>query len=122
MVRGAFRGFNRADERRRAVREEATLIRVQADWNAWETAEVRLEDLQDVHWFQPLGAPRPMLHGYVLCGNILSGSVPHECDGKGAQHRLLVCMLKKHMVPSAYVELASRCEHDLYAMMPFLTA
>src|SRR5262249_52782636 len=43
------------------------LVPVRCAWNAWRTAEVRLTDLHDIHWFQPPGAPRPLVHAYVDC-------------------------------------------------------
>jgi hypothetical protein len=43
--------------------EDEILIRVQRDWDGWRTGEVRLAELESVHWFQPGRAPRPLLHG-----------------------------------------------------------
>ena len=45
--------------------QDNPLIRVQSEWNGWRHAEVHLRDLQNVHWFQPGPAPRPLLHGYI---------------------------------------------------------
>jgi|SRR5678815_652802 hypothetical protein len=83
------------------------LIRVQSEWNGWRQAEVRLRDLQDVHWFQPGPAPHPLLHGYIACANIVAGEIPHECNPT-APHRLLVCVLKKHSLSTAFDELVRR--------------
>ena len=88
--------------------EDRTLIRVQTEWNGWRSAEVRLNDLHDVHWFQPDRAPRPMLHGYISCASIVDGSIPHDCELTSGPHRLLVCVLKRHTTPDAYAELARR--------------
>jgi hypothetical protein len=38
-------------------------VRVHREWDGWQTAEVRLCDLQKIHRFQPHGAPRPLVHG-----------------------------------------------------------
>ena len=78
--------------------EDRTLIRVQTEWNGWRSAEVRLNDLHDVHWFQPDRAPRPMIHGYISCASIVDGDIPHDCELTAGPHRLLVC----------YAELARR--------------
>jgi len=86
------------------------LIRVQSEWNGWRSAEVRLRDLDRIHWFQPHHAPHPLLHGYVSCANIVSGGIPHDCDGRTPSHRLLVCILKRHALPTAYAELARRAD------------
>jgi hypothetical protein len=82
------------------------LVVVQRDWNGWKKAMAPASALQDVHWRQPAGAPRPMLHAYVSCAALISGMVPHECSEDAAPHRLLVCVLKCHTVPSVYDQLA----------------
>jgi len=84
------------------------LVCVQREWNGWQTAEVLLRDLQNVHWFQPDRAPRPLVHGYVSCTCITAGQLPHNCDGTAAPHTLLVCVLKCHSAPSVYEEIARR--------------
>ena len=86
------------------------MVPVRRDWNGWRTAEVRVSDLQNVHWFQPRGAPNPLVHGYVSCGNIVKGDIPHDCNPADAPHQLLVCVLKSHTVAAAYVELARRAD------------
>jgi hypothetical protein len=92
------------------VQIDETLIRVHRDWNGCRTAEVRLGDLQQTHWFQPPGAPRPLVHGYMSCTSIVSGDIPHDCNRTDEPHRLLVCVLKKHNLASAYMELARRAD------------
>ena len=84
------------------------VIRVQSHWNTWQTAEIRMDDLEDIHWFRPHGAPQHLLHGYVWCASIVDGDIPHKCSPFDAPHRLHVCVLKKHIVPSAYLELVRR--------------
>jgi hypothetical protein len=90
--------------------EDETLIRVQRDWDGWRTGEVRLGDLKNVHWLQPSRAPRPLVHGYISCTSIVTGDIPHDCALSEGPHRLLVCALKNHLVPSAYAELARRAD------------
>jgi hypothetical protein len=84
-----------------------TRIHVRDTWNGWLGAEVRVDDLKDVHWSQPAGAPRPILHGYVLCTQ-MHGRIPHECDAADRPHWLLVCVLRHCVSPSAYAELVRR--------------
>jgi hypothetical protein len=86
------------------------LIPVQREWNGWRTAAVRLGDLQEVHWLQPGGALVPLIHGYVVCRSFVSGDLPHDCTLSPAPHRLLVCVLKKHIAPAAYHELSRRAD------------
>ena len=91
---------------------DGMLIRVQAEWNGWRYAEVRLRDLQSVHWFQPSQAPHPLVHGYTSCTNLVTGDIPHHCDPVSLPHRLLVCILKRHSVPSACAELVRRASEQ----------
>jgi hypothetical protein len=84
------------------------LIWVQREWDGWRTAQVRLGDLQNIHWFQPPRAPRPVLHGYVSCASMTTGEIPHHCERTDRPHTLLVCVLKSHHVPSVYAEIARR--------------
>jgi hypothetical protein len=87
--------------------QDDALVSVHSEWCGWKTAEVRLGDLETVHWRQPTGAPRPLLHGYVSCSTI-EGRLPHDCARETAPHKLLVCVLKKSTVPSIYTEIARR--------------
>jgi hypothetical protein len=84
------------------------LIRVHDQWDGWHNAEVRLSDLQKVHWLRPARAPRPLLHGYVSCASIAAGEIPHNCQQSAGPHTLLVCVLKKHSTPALYAEMARR--------------
>src|SRR5262245_13108017 len=84
------------------------LVCVQREWNGWQTAEVPLKDLQNIHWFQPAHAPRPIVHGYVSCSSITAGALPHNCNNTQGPHRLLVCVLKCHTMPSVNAEFARR--------------
>lgn len=85
------------------------LVVVQREWNGWRKALTPLGSLEDVHWHQPQGAPKPLLHGYVSCRSLMSGEVPHDCDGS-TPHRLLVCVLRRHTVPSLFDLLAARAD------------
>jgi hypothetical protein len=84
-----------------------TKIHVRNAWNGWQGAEVRVDDVKDVHWSQPAGAPHRMLHGYVFCTQT-HGRIPHECDATPRPHRLLVCVLRRCVATSAYRELERR--------------
>lgn len=89
---------------------EDTLIPVQREWNGWRLAEVRFKDLQDVHWYQPPGAPRALLHGYVSPSTVVSGDLV-EPSHEHAPDRLLVCVIKCHMAAPIYTALAARADH-----------
>ena len=84
------------------------LVVVQSEWNGWQKAMAPLSALEEVHWHQPAGAPRPLIHAYTTCHALVSGSVPHDCAGAGQPHRLLVCVLKSHTAPVAFQHLVAR--------------
>lgn len=83
------------------------LIAVQTMWNGWRTALVRVGDLENLHWFQPVGAPRALLHAELLCTALRSGSVPHQCDPATRPHRLMVCVIKSHVTAVIFEALAN---------------
>lgn len=90
------------------LKENETRIRVQASWDAWQSAEVKLGQLQSVHWFRPQRAPRALIYGHVSCADLVAGNIPHNCSPNNTPHWLRVCVLQKHTVESAYLELARR--------------
>ena len=75
-------------------------------WCGWRTALARVRDLENVHWFQPVGAPRALLHAEVPCSAVPAGAVPHECDEATRPHRVMVCILKNHVTAAVYESLA----------------
>jgi len=90
------------------------LIHVRSDWNDWHGASIRFDDLDDIHWCQPIGAPHAIVHGYISCSKIVDGVIPHWCDERSAPHRLHVCVLKKHTIPAVYTELVRRADaHEM---------
>jgi hypothetical protein len=93
------------------MQQHDVAISVTTAWNEWRSLIAHLEDLRDVHWYQPLGAPWPLLHAYVSCGSVAIGSAAHQCDPSSAPHRIRVCVLKSHNVPSAYAEVVRRASH-----------
>lgn len=86
------------------------IVYVQREWNAWRTAEVRLRDLKEIHWRQPAGAPQKLVHAYVSCADIRAGDLPHACGDSWGPHRLLVCVLRRHVTPSVHAEIARRAD------------
>jgi hypothetical protein len=86
------------------------LVVVQRDWMDWRTAMVRLTDLEDIHWSQPSGAPRPLVHASVCCDKVISGEIPHECHLTPRPHSLVICVLKSHTSRCIFEELARRAD------------
>jgi hypothetical protein len=87
-----------------------TVVQVRDAWRGWRTAEVDVNDLEDIHWWQPPGAPRSIVHAYVLCTK-LRGDIPHGCTSKWRPHRLRVCVLKRCVAPSVHYELARHADN-----------
>jgi hypothetical protein len=85
-----------------------TFVVVQRAWSDWRTAVVHVSELEDIHWCQPAGAARPLIHAYVWCDKIVSGNLFHDCLGSPSPHRLLVCLLKSHTAACVYEMLAER--------------
>jgi hypothetical protein len=59
-----------------------------------------------------------MIHAHVSCTEIASGELAHICDPMTAPHRILVCVLRSHNIPSAYAELARRADQANHASPP----
>lgn len=87
---------------------DGALVTVQCEWNGWRSALVRAIDLEDLHWSQPAGAPRALLHARIRCDKVVSGALPHDCAPGMAAHDLLVCILKCRTAAAVYDALA-RC-------------
>jgi hypothetical protein len=78
------------------------LVVVQLDWRDWHRAFVPLAAVEKLHWRRVPGAPRAMLHGYIWCSRVVAGVLHHNCALQDGPHRLLVCILKRHTIPSIY--------------------
>jgi hypothetical protein len=87
---------------------DGALVTVQCEWNGWRSALVRAADLEDIHWAQPAGAPRALLHARVRCDKVVSGVLPHDCAPGMAAHDLVVCILKCRTAVGVYDAL-TRC-------------
>ena len=85
---------------------KAALVTVRPEWNAWRTAMVKWTDLEGVHWAQPHGAPRQLLHAYVSPKKLLSGNIV-ERVATGSP-RIKVCVLRCDTLPSVFQALSQR--------------
>lgn len=90
--------------------DDEMLVRVRRQWNDWRIGTVRFPDLSTPFWDDMSGgvqalAPRPFLHAYIFCTDIVEGEVAHSCMHKGEftidengherwVHRIKVCMTK----------------------------
>lgn len=81
------------------------IVRVHREWNGWRYADVPLATLEGVHWFQPARAPRPLVHAFVP-PEIFS-AVDRAGERPGPS-RCRVCVLKEHVLLSAYEALRQR--------------
>jgi len=81
------------------------LVTVRRQWNNPATAEYRLSAIGGIHWDSVSGgvgaqAPRPFLHGYVMCDEAVSGAVSHSCRHGPPPHRIKVCIVKRDNSPA----------------------
>ena len=90
--------------------DDGAIVAVRREWNGWRTAMVPVTDLDNVHWFQPARAPRPLIHADVSCTKFLSGDPLQGCPLTPHPHYVRVCLLKCHTPPSVFEELARRAE------------
>jgi hypothetical protein len=97
------------------------IIRVHAQWNGWQSVEVRFADIARLHWFRPSSAPQAIVHGYIPCSKIIAGNIAHACDRLSAPHQLLICILKRHACPSVYSKLAQLADAASGAAIPSRT-
>ena len=91
-------------------RVDDAIVAVHSEWNGWRTAMVRVAHLENIHWAQPQGAPRPLLHAVVSCDRLHSGGIAHHCEQTPPPHRLSVCVLKSHTQASVFAELSRRAD------------
>ena len=95
-----------AGDNRPAEAHDGALVVVHGEWNGWRSALVRAADIEGIHWWQPAGAPRPLIHAQVRCDKVVSGDIPHDCGD--APHHLSVCVLKCRTAPAIYTALSRR--------------
>lgn len=99
------------------TREDA-IVAVQTEWNGWRTAMVYVADLEEIHWAQPPGAPRPLLHAVVSCDRVGSGEVERLCRQTPPPRRLVVCLLKCHLPSGVFERLASQADTAVRTARP----
>ena len=87
----------------------ADFVQVHQEWHGWRVGYVRVADLEHVHWYQPPGAPRPLLHAYVDADKLLAGDVPRDPN----MGRLLICLLKRDAPGHVYASLARQADANV---------
>jgi hypothetical protein len=88
---------------------ETILVPVQREWHGWQTTEVPLCDLHEIHWLRPSGAPRALVHAYVPTSK-LAPVTPDVIGHRVMGDRQLVCILKSQTAATVYAHLASRAD------------
>jgi hypothetical protein len=73
---------------------------IRRHWHNILGAEYRLADLTGLHWTDLSGgvrprSPRPMVHGYVHCDQMIRGELSHSCEHGRPPHRVKVCVVAK---------------------------
>lgn len=94
------------------------LVTVRRQWNNPATAEYRLSAIGGIHWDSVSGgvgapAPRPFLHGYVMCDEAVRGGVSHSCRHGPPPHRIKVCVVKRDNTPAVMRALQEKMEKQM---------
>lgn len=87
-------------------------VYVRRQWNDFRIARVDIENLAGIHWDRISGgvrapAPRPFLHGYIMC-NEVHGTLAHSCEHGTGPHEIKVAVVKKDNEPLVYDEVLKR--------------
>jgi hypothetical protein len=80
--------------------EAPKTVKVRRQWNDWQIATYRLNDVSGLHWSGMSGgvqsiAPRDFIHGYVWCTGMIDGELAHSCRHGPGPHHIKVCITKK---------------------------
>ena len=78
---------------------EIETIIVRRQWSAWRKARFKLSDVSDFHWTRISGgvqaiSPKPFLHAYVMCNEMISGELDHSGTHGPCPHQIKVCITK----------------------------
>lgn len=90
--------------------DEDHWVHVRRQWNGWDGAIYRIEDLSGIHWSNISGgvrAPCPgyFLHAYVQCDGMLDGHLFHSGMHGRCPHEIKVCIVKKANSSAVFAEL-----------------
>ena len=88
------------------------LITIRRHWNDWHLANVRVTDIDGLHFSQTSGgvmrrSPRPFLFGYISCDAIVDGEIAHSCRHGQGPHWIKICIVKKDNAKAVYDRLAA---------------
>ena len=77
-----------------------TIVRVRRHWNCRRIGDVRLGDVDDLHWARTSGgighrSPFVMMYGYILCDRLVAGTLAHSCVHGEGPHRIKIVVVKK---------------------------
>ena len=91
-----------------ALFRSAPSVAAQLAWNAWKSISLPLEDLEAPHWYQPKGAPRPIMHAYVRASRLPRQLLQEAAELSTPPEKVRVCILKCRTMAQAYDELLAR--------------
>lgn len=79
---------------------EDTKVQVRRKWKDHMTGTVLLKDLGGFHRSQISGgilvkAPRPFIHAYMDCTDIIDGEIAHSCEHGEPPHNIKVVLTRK---------------------------
>ena len=68
---------------------------------------VSIDELENVHWHQPVGAPRPIMHAYVRASRV-PRQLLQDAELSSPPELIRVCILKCRTMAKAYDALLAR--------------
>lgn len=82
---------------------------VRRHWCDSLRAGYRLDDLTGLHWSDTRRSPHPMVHGYVMCHQRVSGHPLDSCLHETQNlHRIRVCVVAKDNTKALMTRLKAK--------------
>jgi hypothetical protein len=94
--------------------ETSAIVFVRRRWNTPEVAQVRVDEIWNLHFRDEPGGvcralPRAFLCAHVWCDKLQAGTLAHNCrSDPPAPHELLVCILPTDNAAAVYEGLRAR--------------
>ena len=103
------------------------IVYVRRHWADHLVGAVRVSSLDGLHMDSKSGgnkrgfgvvAPRPFLHGYIQCTDVITGAVGHSCRHGPPPHRIKVCIVQRDNDRKVYAELRRKVEPNWRSAKP----
>jgi len=86
---------------------DGPVVVLRRHWNDWRRGINLLSDLRRFHrsWISGgarLPSPRPFVHAYVRCTDLVDGDLCHSCRHGPPPHEIKLWIVKKDSTPAVY--------------------